>query len=211
MLNSRYRRQSVDIVTSETVASWPIPARYAWNLMPLYLDDYGRGQDNPKIIASSLFPLDDDIDGKVLEQWLNMFADAGSLCRYEVDGKRLLHAPKWSDHQKPQHPGKAKIAPCPTHESATLRAFLGSPSVGSHEDLRRVSPTGGEGKGRDGKGREGAAPEPHGSAQHCPKHRHDKNPPACGACKEARIWWERQQLDAKPDLRVVLDDLRRTL
>jgi hypothetical protein len=58
---ARIRSVSPGLRTSETAAQWDREARYAWVLLWGYLDDYGRGVDNPKVIAADCFPLDDDV------------------------------------------------------------------------------------------------------------------------------------------------------
>jgi hypothetical protein len=184
---ARIRSVSPALRTSETAAAWPLPTRYAWVLLWGYLDDYGRGVDNARVIAADCFPLDDEITGAVMGEWLAMYAKAGSICRYEHDGKRLLHALNWSDHQKPQHPSKARIAPCREHEAGAFstwskareeehRKVSGSP----HEDLVTASPTsrGGGGVEKETRGR---------ALTRCPSHLNDPFPPPCGRCKELRL------------------------
>jgi hypothetical protein len=58
---ARIRSVSPGLRTSETAAQWDREARYAWVLLWGYLDDYGRGVDNAKVIAADCFPLDDDV------------------------------------------------------------------------------------------------------------------------------------------------------
>jgi hypothetical protein len=83
-----------------------------------------------------------------MRDWLELYEAAGSICRYEFEGKRYLHVLNWSDHQKPQHPSKARIVPCPKHEAGAHKKWLGSarPSThkvsgNPHEPLVSASPT----------------------------------------------------------------------
>jgi hypothetical protein len=136
---ARIRSVSPDLRTSETTAEWPREARYAWVLLWGYCDDYGRGLDNVKVIAADLFPLDDDVSPALMGEWLSLFESAGSLCRYEADGKRWLHCLNWGEYQKPQHPGKMRVPPCPDHEPAAHEKWSSEHARWSHESLMRIS------------------------------------------------------------------------
>lgn len=95
-----------ELRTSETVAGWSIPARYFWILLWGYVDDYGRGKDNTRLIKSDCFPLDDDVTFDMVEGWLSVFVEAGVIVRYSVDGNDFLAITNWEEHQKVPHPGK---------------------------------------------------------------------------------------------------------
>lgn len=119
---ARIRTIKPELRRSLTVASWPRQVRYAWVLLFGYLDDYGRGLDDLRLLKADLFPLDRDVTEKKLDDWLNLIAgtkdedDLPTLCRYEARGQRLLHAPKWRRHQKISHPTDSRIPPCPVHD-----------------------------------------------------------------------------------------------
>ncbi|TGB11574.1 hypothetical protein [Streptomyces sp. MZ04] len=113
---ARIRSIKPELRTSITVSLWPREVRYFFILLWGYLDDYGRGVDDELLIASDCFPRDRDVTPEVVDGWLETVAEAGPLCRYEVDGRRFLHAPNWREHQKPSHPTRSKIPPCPDDE-----------------------------------------------------------------------------------------------
>lgn len=113
---ARIRSIKPELRTSLTVAEWPREVRYFFALLWGYLDDHGRGVDNNRLILADCFPLDRDLDEHVIDSWLNMIADSGPLCRYEVNGRQYLHAVNWREHQKPSHPTDSRIPPCPRHE-----------------------------------------------------------------------------------------------
>jgi hypothetical protein len=55
--------------------------------------------------------------------WLNLMSttkteadDVPPLCRYEVNGRRFIHAVNWTKHQKINRPQESRIWPCPIHE-----------------------------------------------------------------------------------------------
>jgi hypothetical protein len=107
---ARTRMLKPELRTSEKVASWPREVRYFWVLLWGYLDDYGKGRDNPMLVKADCFPLDPDVTPEVIDGWLWLFSDAGVLVRYEVEGVRYMVAVNWLEHQKPQHPTASK---CP--------------------------------------------------------------------------------------------------
>lgn len=123
----RIRSIKPEAAKSLTLASWPREVRLAWFLLSMYLDDCGRGRDNLRSILGECFPEDRDVSEKKLDGWLDLmaakperkpFADP-ALCRYEVDGVRYLHAPKWKQHQKINRPSRSQIPACPIHEEVT--------------------------------------------------------------------------------------------
>jgi hypothetical protein len=122
--------------------------RYFFVLLWGYLDDYGRGVDDEMLVASDCFPRDRDITPDTVDAWLELMADSGPLCRYEVDGRRYLHCPNWREHQKPQHPTRSKIPPCPDDEPEDFEEWrkhnperLTRRSRKAREELRKI-PTG---------------------------------------------------------------------
>jgi hypothetical protein len=129
---ARIRSVKPELRTSLTVAEWPREVRYAWVLLWGYLDDHGRGVDDARLVKADCLPLDDDITAAVMDAWLEMFAAAGSLCRYTVGNRRFMHIPEWGEHQKPQHPKPTQIPPCP-------KCSGGEPSGSPHEDLMKSS------------------------------------------------------------------------
>jgi hypothetical protein len=113
---ARIRSVKPELRTSLTVAEWPREVRYAWVLLWGYLDDHGRGTDEIRLIVADLFPLDRDVTERKMNSWLERMRASGSICRYEVDGRTLIHALNWKDHQRPSHPSPSRITPCPHHE-----------------------------------------------------------------------------------------------
>jgi hypothetical protein len=103
---AKIRMIKTEVRTSEKVASWPLEVRYFWILLWGYVDDHGKGKDNPLLIKADCFPLDENITSETVDQWLCVLAESGVIVRYEVAGTRYLAVKNWSEHQKPQHPGK---------------------------------------------------------------------------------------------------------
>lgn len=114
---ARIRSVKPELRTSLTAAEWPREVRYFWVLLWGYLDDHGRGVDEPRLIKADCFPLDDDLTAADIDKWLEMLAaprddEPASICRYAIGGRRYLHVPRWTNHQKPQHPSDSKIPSC---------------------------------------------------------------------------------------------------
>jgi hypothetical protein len=130
-----------ELRTSEKVASWPLEVRYFWVLLWGYVDDYGRGKDQSKLIKADCFPLDEDITSDVIDGWLWILSDAGVIVRYEIDGVQYLAIKNWSEHQTPHHPGK-DIFPSFTNQNVLIRTTAETfmqPLGESLETVGRVS------------------------------------------------------------------------
>jgi hypothetical protein len=125
---ARIRSIKPEVRKSLTVGAWPREVRLAWVYLWGYLDDYGRGVDDMRLILAECFPLDRDVTEKKMERWVALMAEKPehdpdelpALCRYEVTGRHYLHATKWSVHQKVSHAQPSRIPPCPIHEPEGL-------------------------------------------------------------------------------------------
>ncbi|NYD43948.1 hypothetical protein [Nocardioides panaciterrulae] len=121
---ARIRSIKPEAPKSLTLASWPREVRLAWHYLSMYLDDSGRGVDDPRLVLAECFPLDRDVTEKKMTGWLDLMAsppklkpnDDPALCRYVVAGVRYMHTPKFRAHQKINRPTKSKLPPCPIHE-----------------------------------------------------------------------------------------------
>lgn len=112
----RIRSIKPDMRRSLTVCAWPYVVRWTFVGLPGYLDDYGRGIDDTRLVKAELYPLDDDMTAKKIDGHLRTIAETGPLCRYEIDGRRYMHITSWGEHQKPAHPTPSRIPPCPIHD-----------------------------------------------------------------------------------------------
>lgn len=105
-----------EMFRSFTVSGWPVPVRWTFAGLLTYLDDEGRGADDARLIKAEVYPLDDDMTARKVEQHLSTVAGGGPLCRYEVGGRRYLHITSWAEHQRINRPTKSRNPPCPLHE-----------------------------------------------------------------------------------------------
>lgn len=114
-----------DLRTSEKVASWPFEIRYFWVLLWGYVDDHGKGKDNPLLVKSDCLPLDPEVTAEQVDGWLWHLQSEGVIARYMVDGAQYLAIVNWPEHQKPPHPTK-DVLPAPTDPRATRRELHAS-------------------------------------------------------------------------------------
>lgn len=73
-------------------------------------DDEGRTRAASRMLASLLFPYDDDAPS-LIEGWLSELEGVGCIVRYTIEGDDYLEVCKWSDHQKIDRPSKSKFPP----------------------------------------------------------------------------------------------------
>ncbi len=85
-----------------------ITERLLWiGLIVRMADDQGRFMDNPALIRSFVFPID-DIDVTDIAGYLDNFEEAGKIVRYEAGGKKLIQIVNWWKYQNPQWPAPSK-------------------------------------------------------------------------------------------------------
>lgn len=153
---ARIRSVKPEMRRSLTVCSWPIPVRWTFVGLLGYLDDYGRGLDDLRLIKAELYPLDDALGTRRIDAHLRAMIDRGPLCRYEVAGQRYLHIVSWAEHQRVSHPTASRIPACPIHEKpGETPEPLANGSGAVRETLRPSrarAEQGKERKGREGKG-----------------------------------------------------------
>jgi len=71
-------------------------------------DDSGRTRASSRLLASRLYPYDEDA-GRLLDGWLKELEAQGCIRRYAVDGDSYLDIPKWLSHQKIDKPSNSKL------------------------------------------------------------------------------------------------------
>ena len=64
---ARMRMAKPDMRKSLTVSSWPVVVRWTFVGLLGYVDDYGRGVDELRLLKAELYPLDDDVTLKKIE------------------------------------------------------------------------------------------------------------------------------------------------
>lgn len=71
-------------------------------------DDVGRARASSRLLASRLFPYDEDAF-KRLPAWISELEKQGCIRLYQVDGESYLDIPKWQNHQKIDKPSASKL------------------------------------------------------------------------------------------------------
>lgn len=71
-------------------------------------DDVGRARASSRLLASRLYPYDDDAFKK-LPGWISELEKQGCIRLYQVDGEAYLDIPKWQNHQKIDKPSTSKL------------------------------------------------------------------------------------------------------
>jgi hypothetical protein len=117
---------SPEFFTSHAINSLKIDTAMTFAGIWCYADDYGRGEDDVDLIKATVWPRRREQSIKRIQDHLDVLAERGLICRYEVNGYRLLHCPSWSEHQKLNRPTPSRIAPCPIHEADDYAEFLSS-------------------------------------------------------------------------------------
>jgi hypothetical protein len=113
---ARIRTIKPALFTSRTVNNWPVGVRWTFAGLFTFLDDKGRGLDEARLVKAEVYPLDDKMTPKKVEEHLDLIAKEGPLCRYSVGGLRYMHIISWREHQRVNRPTPSKVPPCPNHE-----------------------------------------------------------------------------------------------
>lgn len=101
------------------MAALPIPTRLTYIGLWTYVDDYGNGIDDARLVKAEVWPLDDSYTSKKVQNDLDRLVAAGRIVRYETGGKRYLSVPKWKEHQKISHPSPSTV-PQPQRDSGEI-------------------------------------------------------------------------------------------
>ena len=103
---ARCRMVKPEMFTSKTLARVSREARYTFVGLWTECDDMGVMIDCPKKIAGVLFPYDDDVDARMMDQWLNELSAVGLIARGEKNNKDFIIITGWDEHQKVDRPSK---------------------------------------------------------------------------------------------------------
>lgn len=135
---ARIRTIKPEFPHSESMGRVSRESRLCFILLWTIADDAGRLRGNSRMLASLLYPYDDDAKNKI-DGWLDQLSSEGCIARYEVDGTSYLQILKWTDHQKIDKPSPSKL-PAFVESSRTLA------------NIRESSALDQEGNGEEGNG-----------------------------------------------------------
>jgi len=145
---ARIRTIKPEFPQSESMGRVSREARLCFILLWTVADDSGRLRGNSRMLASLLYPYDDDA-GKHIEKWLTELTSEGCIARYEVDGMSYIQVLNWAKHQKIDKPSGAKF---PAFDESS-RELAKPREVSSGDQGPRTK----EGKG--GEGTDSAVPQ----------------------------------------------------
>ena len=104
----RIRSIKPEFPQSESMGRIGREARLCFILLWTIVDDSGRARASSRMLASLLYPYDDDAP-KRIEAWLSELEREGCIDRYTVDGNSYLQVRNWLIHQKIDRPSPSKI------------------------------------------------------------------------------------------------------
>lgn len=159
---ARIRTIKPEFPQSESIGKLSRDARLLYIQLWTIVDDAGRARAASRMLASLLYPYDDDAR-ELIEGWLSELEEGQHIRRYEVDGSQYLEIVKWLDHQKIDKPSKSRLPEFvegsrtvakPREASATdlgpstldlgpknaSRSRAASPSSDDFENLKKVYP-----------------------------------------------------------------------
>lgn len=140
----RIRTIKPEFPQSETIGRVSREARLLFIQLWTVADDSGRARGNSRVLASLLYPYDDDAKD-LIESWLAELESVDAIRRYAVGSETYLEIENWSKHQKIDKPSPSKF---PSFDEGS-RVFA-KPREDSSADLG--SRIGRERKGEEGKG-----------------------------------------------------------
>jgi hypothetical protein len=113
---ARIRSIKPEFPQSETIGNLSRDARLLFIHLWTIVDDAGRARASSRMLASLLYPYDDDVP-TLIDGWLDELEAAGCVRRYEVEGSRFLDIPNWLKHQKIDKPSASKMPPFDEHSA----------------------------------------------------------------------------------------------
>lgn len=107
---ARIRTIKPEFPQSESMGRVSRDARLLFIELWTLADDAGRLRAAPRMLASLLFPYDDDAPG-LIDGWLDELEGEDCLMRYTVDDHAYIQIANWVSHQKIDKPAPSKIPP----------------------------------------------------------------------------------------------------
>lgn len=128
---ARIRTIKPELPQSESMGRVSRDARLCFILLWTLADDEGRLRGNSRMLASLLFPYDDDAKD-LIQGWLNELSKEGCIVAYTHESDSYVQIHKWLKHQKIDRPSPSKI-PAPLIDSYSPREDSRILPVGSKD------------------------------------------------------------------------------
>lgn len=105
---ARIRTIKPEFPQSESMGRVSREARLLFIMLWTLADDVGRLRGSSRMLASLLYPYDDDAP-KLIDDWLDELDREGCLIRYTIERDTYIEICNWLIHQKIDKPSKSKI------------------------------------------------------------------------------------------------------
>lgn len=105
---ARIRTIKPEFPQSESIGRISREARLLFVNLITIVDDAGRTRAPSRMLASLLYPYDDDVPS-LIEGWLVELEAEGCIRRYDFEGATYLDLPNWLKHQKIDKPSKSRL------------------------------------------------------------------------------------------------------
>ena len=107
---ARIRTIKPEFPQSESMGRVSRDARLLFVQLWTLCDDSGRTRGNSRMLASLLFPYDDDAPN-LIDGWLDELDRESCIVRYLAEGSTYIEICNWLNHQKIDKPSQSKIPP----------------------------------------------------------------------------------------------------
>lgn len=104
----RIRTIKPEFPQSETIGKLSRDARLLFIQLWTFADDSGRARAASRMLASLLYPYDDDAPD-LIDGWLLELETHACIRLYEVEGSKYLEIINWSKHQKVEKPSASRL------------------------------------------------------------------------------------------------------
>ena len=105
---ARIRSIKPEFPQSESMGNVSRDARLLFVELWTICDDEGRTRGNSRMLASLLFPYDDDAP-ELIDGWIGELERESCIIRYKVNGSTYIQVCNWLNHQKIDKPSRSKI------------------------------------------------------------------------------------------------------
>jgi len=144
----RIRTIKPEFCQSETMGRVTREARLLFVLLFTIVDDEGRARAASRMLASLLFPYDDDAPVR-LPEWMAELERQRCVILYGADGNSYLEIAKWKSHQRIDKPTKSRLPAPPDHNKSPEGSDDAPEASRSLQDNSSLDK---EGKGKDQEG-----------------------------------------------------------
>lgn len=105
---ARIRTLKPEFPQSESIGRLSRNARLLYVNLITTVDDAGRARGSSRMLASLLYPYDNDAPG-LIEDWLQELEREGCARRYEFEGSTYVDLPNFLKHQKIDKPSQSRL------------------------------------------------------------------------------------------------------